>query len=223
MGLFSRAKDEDLGELLAKSDDPLKLIRRVIREMEDTLVEARSTAVRALARRKELERSIAERRAQAADWEQKAEFALSRQREDLARGALTMKQRLAGEIAALESSLPPVEDELNRLENDIAELRVKLADAQHRQRLLSVRSDSATSRKKIREQLAEPKAGAAQRALDETERAVDRLQAEADSYAMGDRRLAAEFARLETDSRVDDELNRLREKLRTADPQSPKS
>jgi phage shock protein A len=213
MGIFSKTrdvKDADIAEMLAKSDDPMKLVRLIISEMEDTLVEARSTAVRALARRKQLERGVSDLQAQAADWEQKAELALRKQRDDLARGALTMKARAASELATLKLALPAVGDEVRKLDVEIGELRAKLADARNRQRLLLLRGDSAVSRRRIKQQLAEPRAAGA---MDDTERAVDRIEAEAEAYALGDRTLAAQFARLETDSSVEADLKRLRDKL----------
>lgn len=216
MGIFSKArdvKDTDIAQMLAKSGDPMKLVRLIISEMEDTLVEARSTAVRALARRKELERTIADLRTQATDWEQKAELALRKQREDLARGALTMKARAIAEREALEATLPAVAEEVAKLDEDIAELRAKLGEARSRQRTLALRGDSAMSRRSIKQQLAEPKVARADDTLDQTARAVDRIEAEAESYTMGGKTLAAQFARLETDSRVDAELAALRERL----------
>lgn len=216
MGIFSKArdvKDTDIAEMLAKSGDPTKLVRVIISEMEDTLVEARSTAVRALARRKELERTIATLRAQATDWEQKAELALRKDREDLARGALTMKARALADCERLEATLPAVREQVAHLDADIAELRAKLADARSRQRMLALRGDTVTSRRNIKQQLTEPRTARSDGALEQGEAAVDRIEAEAESYSMGDRSLAAQFARLETDGRVDAELAQLRERL----------
>ena len=219
MGIFSKArdvKDADIAQMLAKSGDPTKLVRVIISEMEDTLVEARSTAVRALARRKELERTVADLRAQAKDWEQKAELALAKGREDLARGALTMKARAAGDCERLEAALPSVIDEVKRLDEDIAELRAKLADARSRQRILALRGDAVTSRRNVREQLSDPRQGRTDATLEDSARAVDRIEAEAESHAFGERSLAAQLARLETDNKVEAELAQLRQRLNKA-------
>ena len=116
MGIFSKArdvKDTDIAEMLAKSDDPMKLVRMIISEMEDTLVEARSTAVRALARRKELERTVADLKAQAVDWEQKAELALRKQRED----ELKRRQEELRELSA--RVLEAREDEKARIAREL--------------------------------------------------------------------------------------------------------
>src|SRR5262249_41669526 len=142
MSIFSRtrdAKSANLDRLLGQSGDPLKTVRLIINEMEDTLVEARSTAVRALARKKEIQRQIATLKDQCDDWSRKAELAVSKNREDLARGALTVKLRVESEMQEMEKLLPPVEAEIKRLDADLAELRAKLGEARSRQRMLTLR------------------------------------------------------------------------------------
>src|ERR1043166_3774551 len=125
MSIFSRARDAksaNLDRLIGQSEDPLKTVRLIISEMEDTLVEARSTAANALARKKQLQREMATLKEQCDDWSRKAELAVSKNREDLARGALTVKLRVEGEIRELEKLLPPVEAEVKRLDPDLAQL-----------------------------------------------------------------------------------------------------
>lgn len=213
MGIFSRTKDvqqADLEALLNASDDPLKTARLIINEMEDTLVEARSAAVRALARKKEIQRRIGELDEQSKDWERKAELALAKDREDLARGALAVKLRLSQERAQIVGLLPPVEAEIEKLDTDLADLRVKLAEARSRQRLLALRGESASARKQVKGALHETKTGDA---LDALARDVDRLDAEAEAYDLGKRKLEDQFAQLEQADAVEGELARLRGKL----------
>ncbi|ROH89571.1 phage shock protein PspA [Stagnimonas aquatica] len=213
MGIFSRTKDvqqADLEALLNASDDPLKTARLIINEMEDTLVEARSAAVRALARKKEIQRRIGELDEQSQDWERKAELALAKDREDLARGALAVKLRLSEERAQIVGLLPPVEAEIEKLDTDLADLRVKLAEARSRQRLLALRGESASARKQVKGALHETKTGDA---LDALARDVDRLDAEAEAYDLGKRKLEDQFAQLEQADAVEGELARLRGKL----------
>jgi len=213
MGIFSRTKDvqqADLEALLNASDDPLKTARLIINEMEDTLVEARSAAVRALARKKEIQRRIGELDEQSKDWERKAELALAKDREDLARGALAVKLRLSEERAQIVGLLPPVEAEIEKLDTDLADLRVKLAEARSRQRLLALRGESASARKQVKGALHETKTGDA---LDALARDVDRLDAEAEAYDLGKRKLEDQFAQLEQADAVEGELARLRGKL----------
>lgn len=213
MGIFSRTKDvqqADLDALLNASDDPLKTARLIINEMEDTLVEARSAAVRALARKKEIQRRIGELDEQSKDWERKAELALAKDREDLARGALAVKLRLSQEREQIVGLLPPVEAEIEKLDTDLADLRVKLAEARSRQRLLALRGESASARKQVKGALNETKTGDA---LDALARDVDRLDAEAEAYDLGKRKLEDQFAQLEQADAVEGELARLRGKL----------
>jgi len=213
MGIFSRTKDvqqADLDALLNASDDPLKTARLIINEMEDTLVEARSAAVRALARKKELQRRIGELDEQSKDWERKAELALAKDREDLARGALAVKLRLSQEREQIAALVPPVEAEIDKLDTDLADLRVKLAEARSRQRLLALRGESATARKQVKGALNETKTGDA---LDALARDVDRLDSEAEAYDLGKRKLEDQFAQLEQADAVEGELARLRGKL----------
>lgn len=213
MGIFSRTKDvqqADLEALLNASDDPLKTARLIINEMEDTLVEARSAAVRALARKKEIQRRIGELDEQSKDWERKAELALAKDREDLARGALAVKLRLSQEREQIVGLLPPVEAEIEKLDTDLADLRVKLAEARSRQRLLALRGESASARKQVKGALNETKTGDA---LDALARDVDRLDAEAEAYDLGKRKLEDQFAQLEQADAVEGELARLRGKL----------
>ena len=213
MGIFSRTKDvqqADLEALLNASEDQLKTARLIINEMEDTLVEARSAAVRALARKKEIQRRIGELDEQSKDWERKAELALAKDREDLARGALAVKLRLSEERAQIVGLLPPVEAEIEKLDTDLADLRVKLAEARSRQRLLALRGESASARKQVKGALHETKTGDA---LDALARDVDRLDAEAEAYDLGKRKLEDQFAQLEQADAVEGELARLRGKL----------
>ena len=213
MGIFSRTKDvqqADLEALLNASDDPLKTARLIINEMEDTLVEARSAAVRALARKKEIQRRIGELDEQSKDWERKAELALAKDREDLARGALAVKLRLSQEREQIVGLLPPVEAEIEKLDTDLADLRVKLAEARSRQRLLALRGESASARKQVKGVLNETKTGDA---LDALARDVDRLDSEAEAYDLGKRKLEDQFAQLEQADAVEGELARLRGKL----------
>lgn len=215
MGIFSRTKDvqqADLDALLDTASDPLKTVRVIINEMEDTLVEARSAAVRALARKKEIERRMGDLSTQSQDWEKKAELAVSKQRDDLARGALAVKLRLAAECDQLAKLLPPVQAEIDKLDDDLSDLRVKLAEARQRHRLLALQGSTATARKQLKGAVNSNKGDAALEAL---ARNVDTLNAEVDAFDLGTRRLEAQFAELEHHGAVERELARLRNKITT--------
>lgn len=213
MGIFSRTKDvqqADIEALLSSSSDPLKTARLIINEMEDTLVEARSAAVHTLARKKEIQRRMDDLKGQAVEWEKKAALALEKDREDLARGALAVKLRVEQERGQISALLPPVEVELEKLDADLADLRVKLAEARSRHRLLALQSATRTARKDVRGVLADDKSTPA---LDALARDVDRLGAEAEAYDLGKAKLEDQFAQLERADAVETELTRLRNKI----------
>lgn len=213
MGIFSRTKDvqqADIEALLSSSSDPLKTARLIINEMEDTLVEARSAAVHTLARKKEIQRRMDDLKGQAVEWEKKAALALEKDREDLARGALAVKLRVEQERGQISALLPPVEVELEKLDADLADLRVKLAEARSRHRLLALQSATRTARKDVRGILADDKSTPA---LDALARDVDRLGAEAEAYDLGKAKLEDQFAQLERADAVETELTRLRNKI----------
>lgn len=213
MGIFSRTKDvqqADIEALLSSSNDPLKTARLIINEMEDTLVEARSTAVRTLARKKEIQRRMDDLKGQAEDWERKAALAIEKEREDLARGALAVKLRVEQERAQIAELMPPVETELEKLDADLAELRVKLAEARSRHKLLALQSATRSARKDVRGALASDQSSVA---LDALARDVDRLGAEAEAYDLGKAKLEDQFAQLERADAVESELARLRNKI----------
>lgn len=212
MGIFSRTKDvqqADIEALLSSSNDPLKTARLIINEMEDTLVEARSTAVRTLARKKEIQRRMDDLKTQAEDWEKKAALAIEKDREDLARGALAVKLRVQQEREQIAELLPPVELELEKLDADLADLRVKLAEARSRHKLLALQSATRSARGEVRGALANDRSGVA---LDALARDVDRLGAEAEAYDLGKAKLEDQFAQLERADAVENELARLKQK-----------
>lgn len=221
MGIFSRLSDvinSNIHAMLDKAEDPEKMVRLIIQEMEDTLVEVRSTSVRLLARRKELQRAIAQLHDEAADWQSKAELAMSKDREDLARGALAARHRAADQAAAFEKELANVGEEVAKLDDDTSKLRAKLADARTRQKAIVLRSQSISSRLKVRGQIHDDRMQDAMLKMERYEGKIDRMEAELEAYDLGTRSLHDEFAQLKADEKVEDELSALRTKLGKAAP-----
>ena len=222
MGIFSRMTDivnANLNAMLDKAEDPEKMVRLIIQEMEDTLVEVRSTSVRALARKKELQRHISHMQGEVAEWQRKAELALSKDREDLARAALAAKARTADAIADHDKELRHVQDEIVKLDEDTGKLKAKLADAKQRQKAIILRAASADSRLKVKRQIHDGRMENAMLKFEKYEAKIDGLEAQLESYDLGQvRSLKEQFAELEQGEKLDAELEALKARLGKPQP-----
>ena len=217
MGIFSRLSDivnSNINAMVAQAEDPRKIIRLIIQEMEDTLVEVRSSAVQIIAERKELERRIATLQRDEAEWERKAELALTHNREDLARGALQARTHLGKNRETLEDQHRQVAAGLAQQNDDIAKLQNKLADAKTREQALLSRASIASSRVKLRERLHDERIGNAFGRFEQVERNLDALEGRVESFDLGRRTLEQEIEGLVADSAVESELDALKARLR---------
>lgn len=218
MGVFSRLSDivnSNINHMLERAKDPEKIIRLIIQEMEDTLVEVRSNSVRFIAEKKDLERRIGQLRAEAEEWQRKAELAIQKDREDLARGALAAKARIAETLKALEQELVAIDDALAKQSEDLARLQEKLADAKAREKALATRASVATSRLKMRGHIHDDRMTDAFARFDQVERSLDELEGRVESYDLGrSKSLKDEFVDLESDIGVEDELAKLKAKVK---------
>jgi phage shock protein A len=221
MTIFSRLSDivnANLNAILDRAEDPAKLIRLVIQEMEDTLVEVRSGAVRVIAERKELERRIARLTADRDDWQKKAEFALTRDREDLARGALLAKAQLTRTLDDAVAQLAQVVAGLEQQNEDIGKLQAKLLDAKSREKILMNRKTTASAQLKLRGKLYDDRVTDAFAKFEKVEQALDEMEGRVEAYDLGRARtLEDEFADLEADQAVNDELAALKAKVKPTD------
>lgn len=216
MGIFSRFSDiinSNINALLDKAEDPQKMVRLIIQEMEDTLVEVRSTSAKTIAEKKELTRNVERMEAQASQWEAKATLALTKGREDLARAALVEQGKATEAVDAVKTELAHVEDHIGKLQEETCQLQEKLADAKARQKAILMRHNTASTRLNVKRKLDNGKVEDALSRFERYERKIDGLEAELESYDMGKKSLADEIADLENDTKIDDQLAALKAKM----------
>ncbi|RHW75607.1 phage shock protein PspA [Colwellia sp. RSH04] len=218
MGIFSRFTDivnSNINNLLDKAEDPAKMVRLIIQEMEDTLVEVRSSSAKTLADKKDLARQVSRFEADAEQWQQKAELALSKDREDLARSALIEKKKCTESAQSLLDELGHTDEHLAKLQDEITQLQEKLADAKARQKAIIIREKAASSRLKVKQNINSERVNDALNRFDHYERKIDDIEAQVESYDLGSKSLADEIADLESNEKVDDELAELKAKMNT--------
>jgi phage shock protein A len=219
MGIFSRMTDiinSNLNSLLDRAEDPEKMIRLIIQEMEDTLVEVRSSSARVMADRKQAERRLGQLRDEAEAWETKAKLAIRKGREDLARAALQEKRELDEEVSAVEDELGATDEHVAHLNEEIGQLQQKLSDAKAKQKTLAMRNATVESRIKVKRQVHREALDDAFNRFEHFERRMDNLESQLDVMDMGrdvSPGLAAEIDALAEDERLNEELARLRREV----------
>jgi len=217
MGIFSRFSDiinANINAVLEKAEDPEKIIRLMIQEMEDTLVEIRSAAAKCIADRKELGRHIAHLENEHEEWGRRAELAVRRDREDLARAALVEKQAIADQIERMKAELESLDGQFDKFNADITQLQGKLNDAKTRQRSIVIRHKTASSQLSARKHIHSDRLDEMLFRFENAERRIDRVESEAEAVAMGrGANLADEIESLESDDRVEAELAELKSRF----------
>ena len=217
MGIFSRLSDivnSNLNSMLDRAEEPEKIVRLIIQEMEDTLIEVRSRTARAIADRKEVTRKRTEFETRAKDWETKAELAIQKGREDLARGAISARRKATEMIDLLDKELTAIDDVLGRHNEDLEKLQAKLKEAKAKQRSMELRHTTAQDSVRINRQVYDGRIDDALARLDRYERRIDEIEADAETMAMGQpRTLEQEFAELETQDKVNEELEALKRRM----------
>ncbi|MDH5737551.1 MAG: phage shock protein PspA [Gammaproteobacteria bacterium] len=223
MGIFSRFTDivnANINAILDKAEDPEKMVKLMIQEMEETLVEVRTQSAKLIADRKELTRRCDRLRNEASEWERKAEVALGKDREDLARMALREKTQALSDVEIMAQDLELIESNLQKLSDDIGRLQQKLVDAKTRQKALIMRGKTANTRMGVKRQLHDVNVEEAMNRFDHFERKIDDLEGQVEAYDLGQKSLANEIADLEADDRVTEELDRLKARLGQGDAAS---
>ena len=221
MGIFTRVRDiisANLNAMLDKAEDPEKLIRLMIKEMEDTLVEIKASCAGAMAAKKNIERDAQTVETRAGQWGEKAQLAVGKGREDLAREALVQKRRYTERGAALQKERVECDALVRQYQDDITQLENKLGTVREKQRLLIQRHIHAQKRKRAQEDLRRLDSSEAFVRFEQFENRIERMEAEADLVNPGPRAerqpsLEEEFARLEGDEEIEKELAGLKAAL----------
>jgi phage shock protein A len=218
MSIFSRTRDifaANITEMLDRSEDPAKMIRMVILEMEETLVDVRASAARCIADRKEMGRALSRLDELQRNWTEKAELALSKDREDLAKAALIERQKAADMADGLREEIKVIDHTLKGYEGDIAKLQGKLREARSRQNAIAARFESAVTRARARELLNGNRTEDAFSQFEVMERRADFAEGRADALGMsGPKSLEEEIAELKAAESVDAELEAMKAALK---------
>ncbi|HEX8388286.1 MAG TPA: phage shock protein PspA [Sphingomonas sp.] len=217
MGIFSRTRDivaANFADLVERAEDPSKMIRMIILEMEETLVEVRASAARTIADQKEMRRHIGKLDGLQASWTEKAELALSKDREDLAKAALVERQKAVDLAEQLKAEVGVLDDALRASEEDIAKLQTRLREARAKQSAVQTRIETANNRVRLREMYAGAKTEDAFSRFDVLERRADDMEGRAEAMGLGvQKTLEEEIAELRASDRVDAELAELKRRL----------
>ena len=217
MGIFTRFSDivnSNINAILDKAEDPEKIVRLMIQEMEDTLVEVRSAAARSIADKKDLNRKLELLEREEREWNNKAELAMRKGREDLAKAALVEKSRSSSAVELIRSDYAAIDEGLSKLNQDIAKLETKLQDAKARQKSLLARHKTANSRLAARKKIHDYKIDDAMIRFEQYTRRIDDVEGRIEAYDLGlPKDLNHEFAGLEAEESVARELDELKKRL----------
>jgi phage shock protein A len=217
MGLFSRFTDivnANLNSMLDKAEHPEKMIRMIIGEMEETLVEVRSTAAKNIAEQKTLARKVKAANEGINHWHEKAEVALAKSRDDLAKSALAQKHKCQAELSQLNNENEQLSTFLSAIQEDAQRLQDKLNEAKRRQEALMLRQESAEVRLKMRETAVIHNIDEAMAKFERYQQKIDHLEAQVESYDLTENKdLSAQISELEQDDTIEAELAEMKKKV----------
>jgi len=224
MGLFTRFTDivnANINSMLDKAEQPEKMIRLIIQEMEETLVEVRATAAKNIAEQKTQTRRVKSAKASMEHWQSKAELAITKDREDLAKSALSQKHKYQNELELLEQESDKLAEFLGKVQDDAARLQDKLSEARRRQQAFTLRQESAQVRLKVREQAAIYNIEEAMSKFERYQQKIDRVEAQVEAYDLVEvsgegQNLNAQFSDLEKNETIEQELAQIKKKLSVA-------
>jgi phage shock protein A len=224
MGIFSRMSDivnSNLNALCDSAEDPEKMIRLIIQEMEDTLVEVRSTSAKIIGDQKMVSRHRDRIAAEAAAWEDKAKLAVSKGRDDLAKAALQERRMTEEALRTVEEELTMAGEQVAQLNEEVGQLQQKLDDAKAKQKAILLRAKTVSSRVQIKRQVQRDELDNAFAKFERFERKVDNLEGELQALDLGRENaggLAAEIDALGAEDWLDEELMRIKDSMSATDP-----
>lgn len=216
MSVFSRFADiinANINAILDQAEDPEKMVVLISREMEETLVEIRSTTAKYIAERKQIKARIDWLNSEARGWKSKAELAVHKGRDDLAKAALQERNLAANSAKLLETDIARIDDNLAKLQSDTQLLQDKLTEAKVRQAALLMRGKTATSRLRVKRQLHDTDIEGALGRFDQYERRLDELEGQVESYDLGQSTLSNEIEQLADADKMDEELAALKSRM----------
>jgi phage shock protein A len=218
MGIFSRFRDiinSNISAMLDKAEDPEKLIKLMIREMEDTLVEIKASCAGVMASDKKVQREMEEVQSRAKEWEDRAGLAVSKNRDDLAREALVEKRRYAERAEALVQESIRLNAIVEQYQDDIRQLEEKLGSAREKQRILVQRHIRANRSKRAQEEIRRFDSSEAMFKFEDLENRIERMEAEADLVNFGRKpAVEAEWESLLVDEDIEKELQTLKSSIK---------
>jgi len=224
MSIFSRFKDivnSNVNAMLEKAEDPEKLIRLMIQEMEETLIEMKASCAGTIATRKRSAQSLQQLKDRAADWEAKAKLAVDKRREDLAREALLQKRQAAENAAVLDREVAELDEIVQKYQADIRQLEEKLSTVREKQRVLAQRHLHARQKRRAEQQIRSADSTATMVRFDQFEQRIDRMEAEAELVNYGRKpTLEEEFEKLERSEEIEKELEVLKQQAKEMPPSS---
>ena len=217
MGIFTRFKDivsSNINAMLDKAEDPEKLIKLMIQEMEDTLVELKASCAGSMASKKRVARSLDTIRSQVEEWEKRAELAVEKGRDDLAREALAEKRRFGEELDHMEKEVGNLDAVITQYQSDIEQLETKLGKARQKRHALIQRASQAQKRYKAQTAIRKVDSSDAFSRFEAFENRIERMEADADLVnTKAKTTLEDEFVKLEGDEELEDELSEMKKKL----------
>ena len=215
MGMFSRINDivqANLNAMLDKAEDPEKIIRMIIQEMEETLVEVRSDAARFIAEQKTLNRQLLAVNKEVNNWQRKAQLAMDNDKESLAKAALVEKHKYVDKAAAINEQLTQLSESIEKLQIDTARLNEKMREAKQKQKALITRKQTVSARLKVKTSQNSTKIDDAMMRFEHYEQHIDHLEAQVEAYDLPEKTVSLneEFADLERDETIENELAELK-------------